>query len=366
MQFLRIDESSPYRQLVGVGGLGTGIFFAVEGNQTIGRNESRAARLLNVKDYCKLHIVIHYVAKLLRARPSGHPFRVVPFGCVGSDPSGNHVVDQMASVGIDTKHIRTSPNDPTLFSVCFQYPDGTGGNITTNNSAAATLDSSDIQGIAELMAGNWGRTIALAVPEVPLDTRSKFLEMASRERAFCAASFVAGEIGAARQLNMFEQLNFVAFNQSEAEEFVDSQLLTDAPDSFIGKCQALLRTAYPGLNVVVSAGKTGAYAITTVGTDFCPAMPVEVASTAGAGDSLLGGILAGMAAGLPLLRNHEREQSISNNVVESALQLGVCLASYKCQSPHTIAPNAALDTLIEFVQRRGFSLSSAIEKLLTF
>ena len=74
MRVLRIDDHSPYNRLVGIGGIGTGIFFALEGDHTLGRNESRAGRLLDVRDYCKLHIVIHYVAKLLGAHPSGAPF----------------------------------------------------------------------------------------------------------------------------------------------------------------------------------------------------------------------------------------------------------------------------------------------------
>ena len=61
MRYLRIGENSPFNQLIGVGGLGTGIFFELEGDHTLGRNESRPGRLLDVKDYCKLHIVIHSV-----------------------------------------------------------------------------------------------------------------------------------------------------------------------------------------------------------------------------------------------------------------------------------------------------------------
>ena len=76
MRVLRIDDRSLYQQLVGVGGTRIRIFFALEGNHTLGRNESRPGELLNIRDYCKLHIVIHYVAKLL----GGQCFRVLPVG----------------------------------------------------------------------------------------------------------------------------------------------------------------------------------------------------------------------------------------------------------------------------------------------
>ena len=59
MQVLRIDSASPFHTLIGVGGIGTGCVFSLDGNQTLGRNESRAAYLLDVRDYCKLHSIIH-------------------------------------------------------------------------------------------------------------------------------------------------------------------------------------------------------------------------------------------------------------------------------------------------------------------
>ena len=102
MRVLRIDESSPHTQLIGVGGIGTGIFFDLASDDSLGRNESRAGRLLDVRDYCKLHIVIHYVATLLGARISGSPFHVVPVGRVGNDAAGCQLIKEMAEGGIDT------------------------------------------------------------------------------------------------------------------------------------------------------------------------------------------------------------------------------------------------------------------------
>jgi len=65
---VRPGRPLPYRRIVGVGGIGTGLFFALEGAHDLGRDESRPARLLDVRDYCKLHIVAHYAAVLLGAR----------------------------------------------------------------------------------------------------------------------------------------------------------------------------------------------------------------------------------------------------------------------------------------------------------
>src|SRR5262245_22047417 len=143
MRILRIDASSPYRQAVGIGGLGTGTFFALEGNHTLGRNESRSGRLLEVRDYCKLHIVIHYIAKLLGVG-AGANFQIFPMGAVGDDAAGEFVRQELVRVGIDTRFVETIRELPTLFSACFQYPDGSGGNVTASNSAASYFHYPDL------------------------------------------------------------------------------------------------------------------------------------------------------------------------------------------------------------------------------
>lgn len=341
MRVLRIEERSPFRQIVGVGGLGTGIFFALDGEHTLGRNESRSGRLLDVRDYCKLHIVLHYVAKLL-----GN-FSVIPVGKIGDDASGAFVLREMRDVGMDTRFVEVVADKPTLLSVCFQYPDGCGGNITTSNSAAGELAGGDIDRIEPVFGSLGPQSIALLVPEVPLETRHHFLQLAKRHGAFCAASFISGEIAAAKEAGMFDQLDLASLNEEETSVLVGEVFSAREPEAFVEKCARLVRSCYPQLLVVMSAGKDGAYAIGRDGWSHCPAPRVEVASTAGAGDCLLGGILAGLAVGMPLM-----SQATSGGLA-SALVFGVLLASYKVTSPHTIHPDASLDRVMEFAKALG-------------
>jgi sugar/nucleoside kinase (ribokinase family) len=365
MRVLRIDANSPHQQLVGVGGIGTGIFFQLEGNHTLGREESRLGRLLEVRDYCKLHIIIHYVAKLLGARASGTPFHVVPLGNVGDDPPGRQVLQEMSGTGIDTKRVRTLKGKPTLFSVCFQYPDGKGGNITTSNSAAAALTANDLDGANAILASRGKRRVALAAPEVPLDARRQFLALATDAGAFRAASFVSAEVKPARESGMFELLDLVSLNEEEASELVGCHLAANEPEKFLDACLEFLGETYPRLRMVVTAGERGAYALADGICHHCPAPKVEVASTAGAGDALLGGVIAALAAGIPLLRKKSPPDMTAGRPLETALDFAVLLASYKCLSPHTIHPDACLDTLIEFARGLGLSFSPQIEQLFT-
>ena len=115
-----------------MGGIGSGIVFALEGGHDLGRNESRPGRLLDVRDYCKLHIVAHYPSVLLGARPEGAPFHVLPIGKVGDDEAGRRLRAEMTAAGMDLRFVDTVTGPPTLFSVCFLYPDGSGGNVTTS------------------------------------------------------------------------------------------------------------------------------------------------------------------------------------------------------------------------------------------
>ena len=42
-----------YDYVVGTGGIGSGILFRFSDNITLGRNESRLAELMDVRDFCK-------------------------------------------------------------------------------------------------------------------------------------------------------------------------------------------------------------------------------------------------------------------------------------------------------------------------
>ena len=362
MQRLKIDRSSPYQRLIGVGGVGTGVFFRLAGDHTLGRNESRSGELLDVRDYCKLHIIIHYVARLLGAGKNESGFEILPVAKVGDDAAGHSVLRQMKDVGIDTSFVEVLRQRPTLFSVCFQYPDGAGGNITTNNSAAADLSNLDIDRIVGQFAIDPTRTIALAAPEVSLSVRKYFLAAASHTGAFRAASFVSGEIAAARESEIFELLDLVALNEAETAELLGCHFSESQFEPFVQTCLSFVK-CHPTTRLVVSLGAQGVLGFAGEHWDFCPAPCVRVASTAGAGDALLGGVLSGLAAGMPFLRSGRPRKRSDGEPLQSALEFGTMLASYSVTSPHTIHPSASLDTLVEFMRAAGVQIGAKVEEL---
>ena len=352
---MRLDASACCNRMVGVGGIGTGVFLAVEGDATIGRTESRAAHLLDVRDYCKLHDVVHHVATLLGAEPFGRlSFHVVPVGVVGGDDAGQRLVGEMSGAGIDVSRIRVDAARPTLFSVCFQYPGGDGGNLTTADSAAATLTVEDVERVAPLLDD---RTIALAQPEVPMDPRRRLLELAGAAGSLRVASFTSLELDEARSTGMFELVDLVTVNREEAATIAGHGVDTEHPERFLRTVAAAFGAPRRPVRVVVSAGGGGAYAIEAGRWAHRPAPPVDVVSTAGSGDALLAGILVGLVAGAPFLGD------AAWPVIDDAVGLGVLLGSLNATSPHTIHPEATLDELEKLADRSGVRFGMTLQKL---
>jgi sugar/nucleoside kinase (ribokinase family) len=328
-----------FHRLVGVGGIGAGVVFALEGDHDLGRNESRPGRLLDVRDYCKLHIVAHYPAVLLGARPAGTPFHVVPVGRVGADETGRRLVREMSEAGMDPRFVRPVPGRPTLQSVCFQYPDGSGGNVTTSDSAASALSAEDVDEAAALLDG---RTIALAAPEVPLERRRELLEHATSRGAFRAAALTSSEAEAARASGFLAHVDLLALNEDEAAALGGVGLDPGDPRPALDACAAWMT---PGARLVVTAGSRGAFALADGRLVHRPAAPVPVVGTAGAGDALLGGILTGIAAGAGF---------------DEGFALGVATAAFCVASPHTIPDGLSLDALVAFAEAHGIPLPSAL------
>jgi len=68
-----------------------------------------------------------------------------------------------------------------------------------------------------------------------------------------------------------------------------------------------------------------------------------------------------MAAGIPFV--HPNCSSDTGQPIQTALQLAVLLASYKCQSPHTISPTADADALVKFARDAGFVFAPEVDSL---
>jgi len=284
------------------------------GNETLGREESRGGRLLDRRDYCKLHIICHYVKALL-----GDAMAVIPVGRVGDDEAGTKLLAEMEDAGLDLRFVRRLAGAPTLHSFCILYPDGSGGNLTTDDSASSRVDGAAVAEARDVMRGLGAQGIALAVPEVPLDARITLLEEAARSGLFRAASFTRAEMAEVRSRDILAMVDLVAVNAEEA--MAAAGLEAADPASSAPAAMEVISRRYPALQLSVTAGRSGSWSWDGTSLRHDPSIPVQVRGTTGAGDAHCAGILCGLAAGLPLAE---------------AQRLGTLVAAASVTSEHTI------------------------------
>jgi ribokinase len=320
-----------YDVVMGTGGLGTGIMLALEGNRTLGREESRPARLLDRRDYCKLHIVCHYAQRLL-----GPQVPVVPVGRVGDDDAGRFVLAEMRAVGLDTSFVATSAG-PTLFSVCFLYPDGDGGNLTTSTSASAEVTAADLEAVQALFRRHRGRGVALALPEVPLGTRTALLALATEHEWLRVATVVPDEVEALRDSGALAQLDLLALNVEEASAFgrtSPNAPVRDIVNAVVGQLSGVGCSAA----LVVTAGGRGSWSWDAGRLVHAPAVDSGggLVSTAGAGDAHLSALVVGLVAGVDLA---------------SANAFAALVSGLTVRSPHTIDPDLDVAAVVGLAAR---------------
>jgi len=343
----RLPELAPreprFTHVIGIGGIGTGILIELKGNATLARTESRMGCVLDAKDYCKLHIVEHYVAALVHSATEETTPKVWAVGNVGDDDRGSMLLREMAEVGIDTRCVRTEAQNRTLFSVSFLYPDKSGGNITIANSAANALTRQQIESCRTELSKAGERGLALCLPEVPLEMRTYFLRIATDCGNYRVASFPAGEMADVRKLNMLSQVDLLAINLEEAAALAyESQNVRDRVE-VLRECARVAGAANPEIRITVSAGGDGVYVFDGGNWRRRPAVQAEVISTAGAGDALLAGVIAGIVSGLPLIDDDQGR-------TDSAIDLGLWVAAFSLTSPHSIHPGFNMQALRDFAR----------------
>jgi len=333
-----------YQVLIGTGGIGSGVFFALEGEHTLGREESRGGCFLDKRDYCKLHIIAHYVQALL-----GPDFRSVLVGKVGEDAVGQRLLDEMAAAGLDCQFVGVVPGAQTLFSTCFIYPDGSGGNLTTSDSASAGVNAADIERVEALFQQYQGRGMTLAAPEVPLEARARLLAMGRRYGFWQAASLTSAEFRSPLAVRILVHTDLLAINLDEAAALAGLETGEMASELIFEAAVVRLREVQPAACLAVTAGKEGSWTWDGSQRRQVAAIQVPVSSTAGAGDAFLAGLMAGKAAGMGMADSQH---------------LATLAASYSVTSPHTIHPGLKRESLRGFIQEYALELPQAVVSFL--
>ena len=316
-----------FTRLIGTGGIGSGILFLLQGDATMGRNESRLGELTGARDFCKLHIIFHYLAALL-----GPWAQVLPVGAVGADEAGRALLADMDAVGLSRRYIKVKSDAATLYSVCFQYPDSAGGNITTSNSASGVFAPEDLQAALAAIETDNGlceNQLVMAVPEVPFETRLALLRYGRENGSYTVASILAEEAESYLANGGARLTDLLAVNRDEAAALAGIDAEGADTNALVAACIQKLQADNPEITVLITDGARGSYACFGGSVTFTPARKAHVVSTAGAGDAFLAGVLAGLCLGLPLCG----EQS---EALGGAADLGAAVAGMSVTSRDTI------------------------------
>jgi len=272
-------------KVFGTGGIGTGMFFHLHDNKTMSRDESRPGRLMDYQDYCKGHIILHYVSVLTQN------VDVYAIGMVGRDSQGEGLLAEMQSAGIDTRFVEMTDEARTMLSVCYQYPDGSGGNITTSNSASGLVTPAFIEQCADRIDKE---SLVLAAPEVPLESRIRLLEIAKGRKAFTVSSFLAEEVAMFEAAGGFVLSDLISINRDEAKAVAEASGIEGDFEAIAKKLMGI----NPALKLIITAGGEGSYVFENGVCSHIPVIPAQIKSTAGAGDAFLGGTIAGLISGM--------------------------------------------------------------------
>ena len=342
MESLTINQFK-YKAMIGVGGIGAGKFFLLDGDHNLGREESRSGRFLDTRDYCKLHIISHYVQVLL-----GSQFTVIPVGKVGEDETGSNLLREMKNVGMDLKYVKQFSEFPTMYAFCYVYPDGSGGNMTPNNSASSQVDAGYVSETEPEFNNFKKEGIALAAPEVPLEARIQLLEMATNYGFYRVASFTSEELRNGQNHEILRNVDLLSINLDEAAALTNT---SPEKDQNIVVESAIKKSINqnPHINISITNGAAGSWCWDGSSLNHLPVHLVDVISTAGAGDAHVAGLIAGITAGLSLHQSHH---------------LASLTGAHSVTSPHTINPDTNRKSLESLAQSSKHKIDNRILNLL--
>lgn len=318
-----------FREIVGTGGVGKGLVFRSSEVRTLGHNESRLATLTEIQDYCKLQIVFYYLATMFRSKT-----RVVALTMIGNDENGSQCINMLNGVGIDTSLVEVSTDVPTMLSVCLIYADNGGCNITTENSACALVSPDYINRCLQTVDLS-EHSLVVALPEVPFESRKALLEAGKKTRAFCATNISSADAQQFLQEGLFGICNLITMNQDEFAALckADSALSVDEARKQVER----LTKEYPDTMMWITFGAEGSISAYHEQILYHEPLPnSKVASTAGAGDAGLAGILTGLTLGLPYQKQYE-DQFFGQTPLTSAVELGILFSGISVESNNSIA-----------------------------
>jgi ribokinase len=207
---------------------------------------------------------------------------------VGDDLFGEATIENFASFGIDTRHVKTVPGVSTGAAAILVEPNGD-NRIIVVKGANDELRAADVDAAASQL--RQVDTIILQF-EVPLETVYHAVRFAHTHGIRCIVN-PAPALPA--DLTRLSQADYLIPNETEAEQLSGRSVRT--LDQARDCANELLRQGFQ--RVVLTLGSRGSLIAGPQGTVHVAPHEVEAVDTTGAGDAFIGSLAVFLAEGLP-------------------------------------------------------------------
>ncbi len=209
---------------------------------------------------------------------------------VGSDLFGQATIDNFASFGIDTTHVRIVEGAATGVAPIFVEPNGQ-NRIIVVKGANDLLRPADV----EAAAADLRRVDAIILQfEIPLETIYHTVRFAGAHGIRC---IVNPAPAAPADLEALCGADYFIPNETEAEQLTGLPVRTEAEAS---ACAAAL-LAKGFRRVVITLGARGSLVADAANRTHVPPFAVVATDTTGAGDAFIGSFAVFLAEGMPEL-----------------------------------------------------------------
>ncbi|MFF5483525.1 carbohydrate kinase family protein [Streptomyces sp. NPDC012935] len=207
-------------------------------------------------------------------------------GAIGSDPTGDMLVQLLGAAGIDTRFLVRRPDTPTSASVLPIRPNGDRPSLHLLG-ANITYGPDDVPWDAIAEASH----LHLGGPElIGVDTATRVLSYAKEHGVVTSVDLLApGALGSFEQIeSALPYVDHLLPNEDQVLGFTgEEDLVTGAKK---------LLAAGAGL-VAVTRGGDGALLVTPERTEKVPAFAIDVVDSTGCGDAFSAGFVRGMGLG---------------------------------------------------------------------
>lgn len=208
-------------------------------------------------------------------------------GCVGSDPFGTSMLENLSECGVVTDGVVIRPG--THSGVAFIAVDAQGGNqIIVAPGANACLSPPDLAGRADLIRR---AKVLVAQLEVPLPAVETALRLA-REAGVITVLNPAP--ATALTDDLLRLCDWILPNEPEAAALAGQPLASVADAPVVARA---LRRRAPDTGILITLGAVGAWLDHRDESILVPSLSVQAVDTVGAGDAFVGAFAVQLAEG---------------------------------------------------------------------